>query len=257
LLAAALLTACYTSGLGRSQFKPIPESWMSEQGVTAFAEISQQTPVSSNASANRVVGCVANAVTGAIDRRYARTSWEIRVFEDETPNAFALPGGKIGVNTGLLRVARNQHQLATVIGHEVEHVLQGHSNERVATEFGKQAALDVLEAAIVDPTNAMHGQMFGLLGAGVQIGVLMPFGRQHETEADLLGLDLMARAGFDPRESVTLWRNMAAAGGAQPPQFLSTHPSHGTRITDLNQRMNSAIQLFAEAASSGRVPDCR
>jgi predicted Zn-dependent protease len=251
------MTACQTSALGRRQVKLFPESAMSEMGVTAFAEISQQTPVSSNASANRVVGCVAGAVTGAIGGHYPRISWEVRVFEDDTPNAFALPGGKIGVNTGLLRVARNQHQLATVIGHEVEHVLQGHSNERVTAEFGKQAALDVLEAAIVDPTNAMHGQMFGLLGAGVQIGVLMPFGRQHETEADLLGLDLMARAGFDPRESVTLWRNMAAAGGAQPPEFLSTHPSHGTRIADLNQRMDSAMQLFAEAASSGRVPGCR
>jgi predicted Zn-dependent protease len=257
LLVAVWIAACQTSALGRSQFKLFPESAMSEMGVTAFAEISQRTPVSSSASANRVVSCVAGAVTGAIDSRYPRISWEVRVFEDDTPNAFALPGGKIGVNTGLFKVARNQHQLATVIGHEVAHVLEGHSNERVSAEVATQTALQTLEAAIVDPTNPMHGEMFGLLGLGTQIGVLMPYGRQHESEADLLGLDMMARAGFDPRESVALWQNMAAAGGAQPPEFMSTHPSYGTRIAGLQRRMGPALQLYADAATKGRSPVCQ
>jgi predicted Zn-dependent protease len=251
-----LLNACQTSDLGRRQLKLMPESVMSEMGVTAFAEISQETPISSNASANRAVTCVANAVTGVIDGRYAQTPWEIRVFEDDTPNAFALPGGKIGVNTGLLRVARNQHQLAAVIGHEVSHVMAGHANERVSAGMVAQTALSAAEA-VANPANPAHGQIMGLLGLGTQMGILLPYSRSHEREADLMGLDLMARAGFDPRESVTLWRNMAAAGGAQPPEFLSTHPSHGSRIADLNQRMDSAMQLFAEAASSGRVPGCR
>ena len=97
----------------------------------------------------------------------------------------------------------------------------------------------------------------GLLGTGAQMGILMPYGRAHESEADLMGLDLMARAGFDPRQSVALWQNMAAEGGAQPPEFLSTHPSHGTRIADLNRRMSHAMELFVEAATSRLIPNCR
>jgi predicted Zn-dependent protease len=255
-LATAVLTACQTSALGRSQLKLMPESMMSEMGVTAFAEISKETPISSDASVNRTVFCVASAITRTVSGPDAGAQWEVRVFKDDTPNAFALPGGKIGVNTGMLRIADNQHQLAAVIGHEVSHVLAGHANERVSADMVAQTALSAVEA-VADSTNPMHGQMIGLLGVGAQMGVLLPYSRSHEREADLMGLDLMARAGFDPRESVVLWRNMAAAGGAQPPEFLSTHPSHGTRIADLNQRMNSAMQLFERAAASGRVPGCR
>ncbi len=256
LLAAALLTACQTSALGRKQLKLMPESTMSEMGVTAFAEISQKKPASSDAFANAAVRCVAGAVTGALSGPDARIRWEVRVFEDDTPNAFALPGGKIGVNTGMLRVADNQHQLAAVIGHEISPVLAGHANERMSAEMLVQTALGAVQA-VANPANPMHGQMVGLLGAGAQVGVLLPYGQSHESEADLMGLDLMARAGFDPRQSIALWRNMAAAGGEQPPEFMSTHPSHETRIADLAQRMNSAMQLFAQATSSGRAPNCQ
>ncbi len=173
----------------------------------------------------------------------------------DTPNAFALPGGKIGVNTGLLKVARTQGQLAAVIGHEIAHVLEGHANERVSAEFASQTALQAV-SVVADASNPMYGQMVGLLGAGVQVGVMLPFGRKQEREADLLGLDLMATAGFDPRESIALWHNMSKAGGGQPPEFLSTHPSHGTRIRDLEQRMSSVMPLYEEAKAQGRRPRC-
>ncbi len=198
-------------------------------------------------------GCVVKSITGALVGSDARTRWEVRVFADEAPNAFALPGGKVGVNTGLLRVASNQHQLAAVIGHEIAHVLEGHSNERVSQGMLAQSAMSAVEAA-VDAGNPMHGQMLGLLGAGVQVGVLLPFGREHENEADLLGLEHMARAGFDPRESVGLWRNMAAAGKGQPPEFLSTHPSHGTRIQNLTRHMSRAMLLHEKAMARGLRP---
>jgi predicted Zn-dependent protease len=255
LLLVAALSACQTSALGRRQLKLMPESEMSEMGATAFTEISQKTPVSSDADANALVVCVAKAITGALTGADAGTVWEVRVFDDASPNAFALPGGKIGVNTGLLSVARNQDQLAAVIGHEVSHVLAGHSNERMSAALTAQVALSAV-SALADPASPMHGQMMGLLGAGAEYGVLLPYGRAHESEADLLGLDLMARAGFDPRASVALWQNMAAAGGAQPPEFMSTHPSHGTRIQDLKQRIPSAMSLFEEAAARGRRPRC-
>lgn len=249
LLATALVTACATSPLGRQQFKLLPESQMVAMGATAFAEIQEKTPRSSDARANAYVVCVANAVTGAVTGSAAGTRWEVRVFQDDTANAFALPGGKLGVNTGLLKVAKTQDQLATVLGHEVAHVLAGHSNERVSAAFATQAALSAAQA-VADPT------LLSLLGAGAQVGVLLPYGRAHESEADLMGLDLMARAGFDPRESVALWRNMAQSGGGQPPEFLSTHPSHQTRIRDLEARIPQAQRLYEQARASGRRPRC-
>jgi predicted Zn-dependent protease len=177
------------------------------------------------------------------------------VFEDDTANAFALPGGKIGVHTGLLEVAKTQDQLAAVLGHEVSHVLAGHSNERVSAEFAAQAGMAALQA-VADASNPMHGRALALLGTGAQVGILLPYSRAHESEADLMGLDLMARAGFDPRQSIALWRNMASAGGGQPPEFLSTHPSHQTRIRDLEARIPQALPLQEQARARGRRPAC-
>jgi len=255
ILAVAWLTGCQTSALGRRQFKMMSETEMSQMGITAFADISKQTPPSRDALANAKVTCVANAITQTLTDVNTRASWEVRVFADKTPNAFALPGGKIGVNTGLLEVARTQGQLAAVIGHEVTHVTQGHANERVSAEIAKDSALQVA-SVLADASNPLHGQMIGLLGAGAQIGFLLPWGRAQEREADLIGLDLMAKAGFDPRESIALWQNMAKAGGGQPPEFLSTHPSHGTRMHDLEERMPIAMPLYEDAKARGRAPRC-
>jgi predicted Zn-dependent protease len=260
MLAIAILTAlcvagCQTSALGRRQFKMMSDAEMSQMGVAAFADISKQTPPSKDALANAKVTCVANAITRTLSGANAQNNWEVRVFADDTPNAFALPGGKIGVNTGLLKVARTQGQLAAVIGHEITHVTQGHANERVSAELAKNSALQVA-AVLADASSPGYGRMVGLLGAGVQVGVMLPFGRTQETEADLVGLDLMAQAGFDPRESIALWQNMSKAGGGQPPEFLSTHPAYGTRMRNLEQRMPSAIQLYEDAKAKGLAPRC-
>jgi len=255
ILLMALVAGCQTSALGRRQFKMMSETEMSQMGASAFTEISKQTPPSRDALANAKVNCVANAITQTLTAVNAGSTWEVRVFADDTPNAFALPGGKIGVNTGLLKVARTQDQLAAVIGHEITHVTQGHANERVSSEFATQTALQTL-SVLADASNPLHGQMIGLLGAGVQVGVLLPYGRAQEREADLIGLDLMAKAGFDPRESIALWQNMAKAGGGQPPEFLSTHPSHGTRMRDLEERMPIAMPLYEDAKARRRAPRC-
>ena len=256
LLAAALIAACETSSLGRHQLKLMSDSEMSEMGVAAFAQISKQTPASRDAGTNAKVACVANAVTRNASGPNASASWEVRVFADDSANAFALPGGKIGVNTGLLKVARTQGQLATVIGHEVAHVLEGHANERVSSEVAGSVALGVLSTA-AGAASPAGAQMINLLGGpALQVGVLLPYGREQESEADLVGLDLMAKSGFDPNEAVALWENMSKAGGAQPPEFLSTHPSHGTRIYALRQRIPTALPLYESARASGRAPRC-
>ena len=152
-------------------------------------------------------------------------------------------------------MARNQDQLATVLGHEVAHVLAEHGNERVSTAFAAQAGVDLV-GKISGSATPTQQQLLGLLGLGAQVGVLLPFSRAQESEADSLGLDLMARAGFDPRESIQLWKNMSDAGGGQPPEFLSTHPSHGTRIEDLTARMPDARVLSEQARAQGRRPAC-
>ena len=178
------------------------------------------------------------------------------MFEDEAVNAFALPGGKIGVYTGLLKVAENQHQLAAVIGHEVGHVIADHANARVSTAYATEAGLTLGQILAGGATTPQKRQLFGLLGVGAQVGILLPYGRSQESEADVIGLELMAKAGFNPRESVNLWRNMSKAGGGQPPEFLSTHPAPTTRIRDLEAGMPEAIDLVVEARKQGKNPDC-
>jgi predicted Zn-dependent protease len=155
----------------------------------------------------------------------------------------------------LLLVAENQHQLATVLGHEVAHVLSNHSNERVSQKFAVDQGLGLI-TAIASPQSATGQTLMGLLGVGAEYGILLPYSRIHESEADILGLDLIAKAGFDPRESVNLWVNMGRAGRGQPPEFLSTHPSHSTRISELKAHMPVALNLQKRAVQQGRRPEC-
>jgi predicted Zn-dependent protease len=246
---------CATSPLGRSQLRLFPASEMDQMGVAAYQKMQSEMPRSSDERAIRIARCVADAITAQIQGPEARLRWEVTVFEDPTPNAFALPGGKIGVHTGLFQVARNQDQLATVLGHEVAHVLAQHANERVSTQFAAQTGLTAVQVLAGGASPAQQ-QLLGLLGVGAQVGVILPFSRAQEREADLLGLDLMARAGFDPQQSVELWKNMEAAGGGGTPEFLSTHPSHGTRIRDLQERIPGAMLLREGARQRGNRPRC-
>lgn len=254
LLAVAMVTACATSPLGRSQLMLFPESEMAQMGANSFQSIKAETPVAEDAKVNAYVTCVASSILRAMGEQ--PSEWEITVFEQDAANAFALPGRKIGVFTGLLDVAENQGQLATVIGHEIAHVVANHSNERVSTSFVTQSGLQLAQVAVGAET-PMKQQLFGLLGVGAQYGVVLPFSRAQEAEADLVGLELMAEAGFDPRESVKLWQNMQAAGGESPPEFMSTHPSSDRRISELNARMREYMPIATQARSAGRNPDCR
>lgn len=167
------------------------------------------------------------------------------VFQEDSANAFALPGGKIGVHTGLLKVADNQSQLAAVIGHEIGHVQAQHSNERMSLQYATQSGMQLLGALAGQDSAAKQGIM-AALGVGAEYGLALPFSRKHEAEADIIGLQLMAQAGFDPRESVGLWQNMAAAnGGNEPPEFMSTHPSNSTRIEGLRAHTGSDAAVSA------------
>ena len=246
--------ACSTSPTGRSRLAVFPEAQMNQMGITAFDELKKQTPISGDQGAQSYVRCVVGAITREIKTAGAPASWEVVLFQDESANAFALPGGKIGVHTGLLQVAKNQDQLATVIGHEVAHVLAGHSNERASTELATQGAMEAL-SMLSGPASPGKSQVLAVLGVGAQVGVILPFSRAQESEADVMGLDLMASAGFDPRQGPTLWENMSKLGGA-PPELLSTHPSSATRIAALRERAQVALPLREKARASGKRPSC-
>jgi predicted Zn-dependent protease len=237
------------------------EAQMAEMGRAAFTDMQSRTPRSVNSRQTTYVRCVANSIIAILTppelRPIAVDRWEIELFADPTANAFALPGGKIGVHTGLLGVAVTQSQLATVLGHEVSHVLARHGNERVSQSALAQSGM-TLAQILVGADTPEKEQLFGLLGLGMQYGVLMPFSRAQESEADEIGILLMARAGFDPRESVALWQNMArASGGQSPPEFMSTHPSHSTRIRRLEAAMPVALRFYEQAVEAGRRPNCQ
>jgi predicted Zn-dependent protease len=251
LAGLALLAGCATSPTGRSQLVLMPDSEINQMGLQAFTTIKKETKVDQSTVVNHYVQCVAQAIT-----REVGGNWEVVVFNDTDANAFALPGGKIGVYTGMLKVAENQDQLATVIGHEVAHVLARHANERISQKFAVEQGLGLVNA-IANPQSGTGQTLMGLLGVGAQYGVLLPYSRIQESEADMMGLDLMAKAGFDPRESIKLWQNMNRAGGGQPPEFLSTHPSHSSRISDLNRHMPVALQLQSRARQQGKRPACK
>lgn len=246
------LVACATSPTGRRQLQLFPADQMDEMGVTAFAEMKEQLPQTTDAAEQRYVECVADAITAILPEQ---RDWEVRVFKDDSANAFALPGGKIGVHTGLLQVATTQSQLAAVIGHEIGHVLAQHSNERMSTTFATNAGLQIVGALAGADSQGKQLAM-AALGLGAQFGVLLPFSRTQESESDQIGLELTAKAGFDPTEAVTLWENMMRSQGDGPPEFLSTHPSGPSRIEQLQRLMPDAMKLYQQARAAGRKPEC-
>ena len=246
LVAVIFLTGCQESPTGRNRVALVPDAVLADMGQDSFEQMKQQNTLISRPDINRLVQCITEALVSAAQARYPETpmpqSWEIAVFENATPNAFALPGGKIGVHSGLLELAENQAQLATVIGHEIAHVLADHGNERLTQELGLQAGM--LLVGLFTESEIAEDQIQQALGIGAQLGITLPFSRAHEEEADLMGLEIMAQAGFEPGQSVRLWQNMAQASGAQPLEFLSTHPNHDTRIASLQNQLPAARSVF-------------
>ncbi|WP_290516680.1 M48 family metallopeptidase [Alcanivorax sp.] len=256
ILSLMLFAGCDQTPTGRDQLALMPDTMMADFGRQTFLQMQQQTPVSDDEAANREVQCVATQILAHLANRFPGNAlpqrWEIVVFADPSPNAFALPGGKIGVNEGLLAVATSDDQLAAVIGHEVGHVLARHSNERLTQQLGIRTVLFLV--GMFSEGDADSERIIQALGMGAQLGIALPFSRAHEEEADLMGLELMASAGFDPRESVQLWKNMAATGSGQPPEFLSTHPNPGSRIGALEEKMQVALPLYQKATPAECEP---
>ena len=228
------LGACaYNESLGRNQFLIVDDSALMQQSNAAWAETLRSQKVSTNAAQNERVRRVGGRMVQAAG--LAGRQWDYAVFEDASPNAFVLPSGQIGVTTGLLKLVQNDDQLAAVLGHEVGHVVARHAAERYSTQSTTGLVLGAVQSRAGD-----YAQAVGALGGmGAQVGLLLPFSRSHELEADRLGVDYLAAAGYKPSESVALWRVMAQQRQSGTPEFASTHPSDQTRIAALQQYISS------------------
>lgn len=234
---AASLSACaYNEDLGRSQLLLVDDAALGQAATQAWQESLSTQRISRDPQANARVRAVGSRIVLAAG--LGNRNWEYVVFDNDSANAFVLPGGRMGVNVGLLRIVENDDQLATVIGHEVAHTVAQHAAERYSQTAAAQLGLSVAQGVAGQSRAGQAISAFG--GAGAQLGFLLPFSRKHELEADRLGVDLMAAAGYNPRQAVVLWRRMAAQGGRPgTPSFASTHPSDAARIDQLEQYLRA------------------
>ena len=255
-LGLTVVSGCETNPYtGRSQLLMTSVSQEMQLGAQAYSQVKTDPKLRQSQDPREIepVKRVAARIIEAAKRsKYAEMAqqfqWEVIVIKDDkTMNAFALPGGKIAVYTGIFPVARTEAGLAAVLGHEVVHALARHGAERMSQGQLTNAALQVAGAAAgaAGGGGMMSQAAMAALGAGAQVGVLLPFSRKHESEADYIGILLAADAGYDPRESVSLWERMAQLSqGGGPSEFLSTHPSNETRIDQLKEWMPEAMRIY-------------
>jgi len=267
LFLTVLLGGCQTNPYtNRYQLLLMPSGYMNQMGAAQYGETLQDPKVVLSKDPREIepVKRVAARIIEAAKRsKYAQAAksfdWEVTVIKDDnTKNAWALPGGKIAVYTGIFPMAKTEAGLAAIMGHEVIHALAEHGGERMSqglvAQVGLSAAAILLSTQVDNPALAQLGMQ--AMGLGVQAGVLLPFSRKHESEADYVGVLLAADAGYDPQEAIRIWERMAAASEGAPPEFLSTHPANETRIADLKGWMPEAMSIYQRApkAANGILP---
>ena len=258
ILAATTIIACSKNAItGRSQFKLLPESELQSMATQQYQQFLSTNKVvsSSNNRDAEMISRVGSRIRQAVETYYTGKglskelegyNWEYHLVDNKEANAWCMPGGKIVVYTGLLPYTQNEAALAVVIGHEVTHAIFQHGNERMSQQLGAELAGAGLQVALSNKPAETQNAFLTAFGLGTQVGVLLPFSRKHEYEADHYGLIWAAMAGYNPREAIPLWERMqkAAANGNKPPEFLSTHPSEGNRIEQLNKWMPEALQYY-------------
>jgi predicted Zn-dependent protease len=251
LISLIFMFSCAEAPSGRRQLKLVGSDKMDQMGDASFDQLKQKSKLSKDKAKINKVTCISHRVLQAMGEK--PSEWSIEVFEDESPNAFALPGKNIGVHTGMMSLVENDDQLAAVIGHEVAHVLSNHGNERMSQGLITQAGMTIAQVTLGENT-AQNQLILGALGLGAQLGVLLPYSRKHETEADVLGLKYMSLAGFAPEQAAKLWVKMSQnSGGKAPPEFMSTHPSNQTRITKLSSLAPEyRVKFYKDSAQSCR-----
>jgi predicted Zn-dependent protease len=236
----------FTNETGRKVHLALSPQQEEALGIQSYQEVLAESDIIKGGAQDQLVREVAMRLAQATKKDLR---WEVSLVRSDQVNAFCLPGGKIVVYTGILPVAKTPAGLATVMGHEMAHATLRHGSERLFSQQATQTMLTGVQFSLGDMSYEQRRAIMGAIGAGAQYGILLPFSREHESEADQVGLTYMARAGYDPHEAITFWERMSKEGGDQPPEFMSTHPSHGTRIQRLKDLLPKALEEYQHAPS--------
>ncbi|MBC8470427.1 MAG: M48 family metallopeptidase [Planctomycetes bacterium] len=252
-----LLSGCTEVAItGRKQFNLVPDSTMNSMGFQAYSEFLTQNTLSKDSSSTQMVKRVGSKIQKAVEQYCAQNNlsdslqgyqWEVNLIEDDQLNAWAMPGGKMVVYTGLLKVTQSEAGLATVVAHEIAHVFAKHGAERMTQGLVVEMGGMALSKALANSPAETKNLFMQSYGVGTQVGVLLPYSRVHETEADHLGLIFMAMAGYNPNEAVNFWQRMSVAKqGSQTLEILSTHPADSTRIRNIQSLIPKAMQYYRQ-----------
>lgn len=257
LMATVFLVSCAKVPLtGRKQFSLVSQSEMVALGAESYQQFLDESELSQDAQETMMVQEVGEKIAlsaekfmreHGMEKELEYYQWEFNLVEADTiVNAFCMPGGKVAVYSGLLPVAEDKNGLAVVMGHEVAHAIANHGGERMSQLLAAQFGAVVLSEAMKEQPEKTQQLVFLAYGIGANVGVLLPYSRRHESEADRIGLILMARAGYDPREAIPFWQRMSQQGGARPPEFLSTHPEPERRMEDIRNELPEAMKYYQQ-----------
>lgn len=255
LLIMLIAGSCSTVPLtGRKQVNLLPESEMIAMGFASYSEFKNEIPVSTERAKTEMVkevgGRISNAVVGyfnenGLSSRITGYEWEFNLFRSDVPNAWAMPGGKVAIYEGILPYTADDAGMAVVIGHEIAHIVARHGNERMSQQMVVQLGGIALSEALSDKPAETQNIFLAVYGVGTQVGAILPYSREHEKEADRLGLIFMAMAGYNPNAAIGFWERMSASAGPKPPEFLSTHPSDATRIAGMKESLPEAMKYYS------------
>ncbi len=254
-LALALLVSCAMVPItGRRQISLVSMDELTSMSFSQYTELMKKSKISTDKTSTTMVRRVGTRIAASaeqflrdngLESEISNYQWEFNVIADTaTVNAFCMPGGKVAVYTGILPVTKTETGLAVVIGHEVAHALANHGGERLSQSLLQQLGGQTLAIALQNNSEATKNLALQAYGIGTELGVMLPYSRLHESEADHIGLILMARAGYDPREAIPFWQRMSQVGGAKPPEILSSHPADETRINSIRELLPEALKYY-------------
>ncbi|MRR09485.1 M48 family peptidase [bacterium] len=254
MAALLALSSCATVPVtGRSQLNLVPDSEMMAMSYQQYGEFIKASRLSQNASQTAMVKRVGASIQKAVEDYYARNNlsrelagfaWEYSLVDSNEVNAFCMPGGKVVVFSGILPVARTEAGLAVVVGHEIAHAVAKHGSERMSQNLLQQLGGMALQKAVEQKPQETRQLWMMAFGLGSQLGVMLPYSRVQEHEADRLGMTFMAMAGYDPSAALDFWQRMSAGSGPKPPEFLSTHPSDESRIANMKALLPEAMKYY-------------
>jgi len=254
LLGAVLVASCATVPVtGRKQLSLIPDSQMNAMSYQQYDQVIAESRLSNDPEATAMIRRVGARIEVAVEKYLADNGnsshldgyeWEFNLIENDQVNAWCMPGGKVAFYTGILPVCQDDNGVAVVMGHEIAHAIAEHGSERMSNEMVLQLGGMALSEALQTKPAETQALFMTAFAVGAQYGAMLPFSRQHESEADYMGLIFMAMAGYDPQGAPAFWERMSAGGGQAPPEFLSTHPSDETRIRKLNEHMPEALSYY-------------